>query len=200
MQARALRTRARLLEAAAVAFARSGYEGTSLNEVVRASGLTKGAFYFHFDSKEELALATFRHKQEQLVALLAAQADKQPDALAALAAVLRARVRVLRDDPSFGCVLRLGAELGATAAPGSAFASFNELTIGTFADLVRRGQSEGIVRPGIDARAAGETIFAAMVGVDRVSRLLSGRTDLERRTEDLLDIIVDGLHKGGTTP
>jgi hypothetical protein len=39
-----------------------------------------------------------------------------------------------------------------------------------------------------------------MVGVDRVSRLLSGRTDLERRTEDLLDIIVDGLHKGGTTP
>ena len=32
-----------------------------------ASGLTKGAFYHHFDSKEELALACFRYKQEELV-------------------------------------------------------------------------------------------------------------------------------------
>jgi TetR/AcrR family transcriptional repressor of nem operon len=195
MQARARRTRERILEAAAAAFAQDGYEGSSLNEVIRASGLTKGAFYFHFASKHELALATFRYKQEQLVERIIRQAAEQPDALAELRAALRFRVRTLREDPSAGCVLRLGAELGATAGPGSEFASFHELTIGYFADLVGRGQSQGVVRPDVDARAAAETVFAAMVGIDRVSRFLSRRADLERRTEDLLDLIINGLHE-----
>jgi AcrR family transcriptional regulator len=200
-QARAKKTRARILELAAGAFAREGYEGTSLNELIRESGLTKGAFYFHFSSKKELALAAFRFKQEQLVARLFAEAAGQPDALAQLRELLRARVRVFQEDPSSACVLRLGAELGAQASPDSEFARFQELTIETFADLVRRGQQERVIRADLDARATGEGIFAAMIGADRVSRLLSGRTDLERRTEDLLDLLVHGLqeHEGRTT-
>lgn len=195
MQERAQRSRARILDAAAAAFAENGYEGTSVNDVARASGLTKGAFYFHFGSKEELALATFRYKQEQLIALVVAQAGEQPDALQELATALRVRVRALREDPSFGCVLRLGAELGATAGAGSAFASFHELTIGYFSGVVRRGQSEGVIRAELGARATGEAVFAAMVGVDRVSRLLSGRSDLESRTDYMLDLLITGLQR-----
>lgn len=195
-QARARRTRARILDEAAAAFARQGYEGTSLNEVIRASGLTKGAFYFHFASKEDLALAAFRHKQQELVDRLLTEAGGRDDALEELRFVLRARVRALRDDPSLGCVLRLGAELGATAEPGSEFASFQELTIGYFSGLIERGRSQGLVRADLDPRASGEAIFAAMVGVDRVSRLLSGSADLERRTEELLDLLVNGLSAG----
>jgi AcrR family transcriptional regulator len=192
-QARARLTRARILDCAAAAFARDGYDGTSLNEVIRESGLTKGAFYFHFRSKEELALATFRSKQEQLVERALAEAGTQPHALAELAATLRTRVRLYREDPSLRCILRIGAELGAKAGPGSEFARFQELTIESFASLVRRGQEEGIVRGDLDPRATGEAIFAAMLGVDRVSRLLSGGADLERRTEELLQLLVDGL-------
>jgi AcrR family transcriptional regulator len=194
-QERSRRTRERILELAAAAFACDGYDGTSLNQVIRESGLTKGAFYFHFESKEALALAAFRHKQEQLVERLFAEAGEQPDALAALRALLRARVRVFRADPSLGCVLRLGAELGAQAGPDSEFARYQELTIEAFADLVRRGQRERVVRADLSPRAAGEAIFAAMIGTDRVSRLLSGRSDLERRTEELLDLLVNGLQE-----
>ncbi len=102
-------------------------------------------------------------------------------------------MRLFRADPSLGCVLRLGAELGAAAGPGSEFARYQELTIEAFAGLVRRGQREGVVRADLSPRAAGEAIFAAMIGADRVSRLLSGRADLERRTEELLDLLVNGL-------
>lgn len=193
VQERARRTRQRILELAAAAFARDGYDGTSLNEVIRESGLTKGAFYFHFSSKKELALAAFRFKQEQIVERLFAEAGEQPDALAALRALLQTRVRLFRADPSLGCVLRLGAELSAQAGPDSEFARYQELTIETFADLLHRGQRERVVRADLDPRAAGEAIFAAMIGTDRVSRLLSGRSDLERRTEQLLDLLVNGL-------
>jgi AcrR family transcriptional regulator len=199
-QARAEQTRTRILEYAAAAFARDGYAGTSLNDVVRESGLTKGAFYFHFGSKEELALAAFRHKQQQLLERAAAVATAQPDALAELAAVLRARVRLYAEDPSARCVLRIGAELGATAGPGSEFASYQEATIETFADIVRRGQREGTVRGGLDPRAVGEAIFAAVVGTDRISRLLADGADIERRTEELVDLLVHGIATGPAGP
>jgi AcrR family transcriptional regulator len=39
-------TRRRILEVAAVAFADRGYAGTSLSDVLKASGVTKGGFYF----------------------------------------------------------------------------------------------------------------------------------------------------------
>jgi hypothetical protein len=107
--------------------------------------------------------------------------------------VLRARARLYADDPSARCILRIGAELGAKAGPDSEFARFQELTIETFAGIVRRGQAEGSMRAELDPRRAGEAIFAAMVGADRVSRLLSGGADLEQRGQELVDLLVHGL-------
>ncbi len=196
VQDRARRTREQILEVAAAAFARDGYAGTSLNELIRASGLTKGAFYFHFDSKEALALATFRHKQAQLIERVMAQVEDEPDAIAELRALIRVRTRAYGDDPSARCILRLGSELGAKAGPDSDFARYQELTIESFAGIVRRGQREGLLRADVDARAAGEAIFAAMVGADRLSRLMSGGADLERRGQDLIDLLVRGLAAG----
>jgi AcrR family transcriptional regulator len=55
LRRRARETRARILEHAARVFAERGYEGTSFNDLIRTSGMTKGAFYFHFHSKEEVS-------------------------------------------------------------------------------------------------------------------------------------------------
>jgi TetR/AcrR family transcriptional regulator, transcriptional repressor for nem operon len=54
-------TRQRILERAAPVFNQRGYAGTSLNELVAATGLEKGGIYNHFASKDELALAAFDH-------------------------------------------------------------------------------------------------------------------------------------------
>lgn len=48
------RTRAQLMDAAAAVFARRGYVAASLDEVAEEAGLTKGAVYSNFDSKENL--------------------------------------------------------------------------------------------------------------------------------------------------
>lgn len=49
--------RAQILEAAAVVFGRQGYHGARMDDIVRQSGLSKGALYWYFKSKEELAVA-----------------------------------------------------------------------------------------------------------------------------------------------
>lgn len=47
-------TRRRLLEAAALLFARNGYQSTSVDDVAEAAGYSKGAFYYNFSSKDDL--------------------------------------------------------------------------------------------------------------------------------------------------
>jgi AcrR family transcriptional regulator len=192
-QQRAIETRSTIIDTAAVVFARRGYVATSFSELVSESGLTKGAFYFHFSSKEELALETMRVKQEQLITRILA--DVPPDArgLDRLAASLRARARALEDDESLWCVLRLGAELGAVSGPTSEYAQLNEWPILLFAELIEEGQHDDAVRRDLDPRATGEAVFAAVIGMDALASQLTGGRDLAARTEHLLDILQTGL-------
>ncbi|MFF2073254.1 ScbR family autoregulator-binding transcription factor [Kitasatospora sp. NPDC058162] len=66
VQERSERTRGRLVEAGAALFDRCGYAGATLGEIARAAGVTKGALYFHFASKEELARAVFAQAEGSL--------------------------------------------------------------------------------------------------------------------------------------
>jgi AcrR family transcriptional regulator len=48
------RTRALLIETAGQLFASRGYDGTSVDAIIRQAGVSKGAFYHHFSSKEQV--------------------------------------------------------------------------------------------------------------------------------------------------
>ncbi|RDV43843.1 TetR/AcrR family transcriptional regulator [Leifsonia sp. ku-ls] len=61
-QERAERTRAAILDAAAAEFDEHGYEGARLERIVDRTGATKGAVYFHFRSKLDIARALVAEK------------------------------------------------------------------------------------------------------------------------------------------
>lgn len=67
---RRARTRERLLEAAVGLFAERGFEGSSVEDIARAAGFTKGAVYSNFRTKEELFLAVFEAQTDQLLTTL----------------------------------------------------------------------------------------------------------------------------------
>jgi AcrR family transcriptional regulator len=62
--------RAQILAAAMACFARQGYHATSMDDVVRESGLSVGAIYSYFPSKEELFLTLSEDRAEQTLAYL----------------------------------------------------------------------------------------------------------------------------------
>lgn len=53
-------TRAKLVEAALKLFSTSGYEGATVDDISRAAGYSKGAYYFHFSTKEDILLELLR--------------------------------------------------------------------------------------------------------------------------------------------
>lgn len=191
-QERAERTRAHIIQTAASAFAEHGFDGISLNDLVTASGLSKGAFYFHFSSKEEIALAAFRAKQREMLRLLAA--ERAPTKAAdRLVLGLRKRAQLVREDPSFGCITRLGSRFNERSSPGSEYASFLDAARRTIAELLADGQRRGEFRNDLDPEAAARTIFAAVVGVDTLSHLSSRGKDFEDRIDELIDVLLNGL-------
>ena len=66
MGARADATRAALVDAARSLFGTRGYAATSVQAVVEAARVTKGAFYHHFDNKQEVFLHVFEQVQREV--------------------------------------------------------------------------------------------------------------------------------------
>jgi AcrR family transcriptional regulator len=81
-------TRERLIEAAAKVFAEKGFAATSLDEVAEEAGLTKGAVYSNFDSKEDLVRAVLELNQRRMHNISEATGDGTVEQQAAEAARL----------------------------------------------------------------------------------------------------------------
>lgn len=72
-QQRKEQTRARILEAAAVVFARRGYEAAKVEEITSECGIAKGALYGHFASKEDLFQTILLEQVNRRISQTAAQ-------------------------------------------------------------------------------------------------------------------------------
>ena len=73
--------RERILDAAASLFARRGYYNANVDEIIQQSGTSKGSFYFHFPSKEQMALGLVDQLSEKLVGRLERSIASEPDPL-----------------------------------------------------------------------------------------------------------------------
>jgi len=187
-------TRRQILDCAAEAFARDGYAGTSLNEVIARSELTKGAFYFHFPAKEELALAVIDDLRDQWTSAVSHAGDgdapalEQAQRMAALVVEAYSRNRRLR------AIGRLVPEL-VVARPD--LAAQLQATLFLWIDrieaVVRRGQQEDTIRDDLGARQIAETIFGAFNGVEEYSELVTRGEDLARRVDTLMRLLGTGM-------
>ena len=71
-------TRAALIKTARRLFARQGYAGVSVEEIVRRAKMTRGALYHHFADKADLFRAVAEEMEAELVQKVAAAADAEP--------------------------------------------------------------------------------------------------------------------------
>ncbi|HKC68696.1 MAG TPA: TetR family transcriptional regulator, partial [Bacteroidia bacterium] len=58
---KAEKTREFIIEKAAPIFNTKGYAGASLNDIIDATGLTKGSIYGNFENKDEVAIAVYQY-------------------------------------------------------------------------------------------------------------------------------------------
>jgi len=168
------RTRERLLKAGFQEVYRSGFQSASIDTILAAANVTKGALYHHFESKEALGHAiidevvqTFCRNRWLLP--LRQSGDKDPiDALIDIVQSMPARPRDLKG----GCPL---ANLAQEMSPldeqfrerlETIFRAWQEAV----ATALRRGQSEGTVRRDLAADEAANFLIAMVEGYEVLAK------------------------------
>ena len=111
-QARAEITRDSVLAGAADVFLRLGYANASLSEIIAQSNVTKGALYFHFGSKEELARAVVDQGNERLRSSCHGFFDPRVPALEACIGITYVVADLTMNDPMVGAMLKLTHQIG----------------------------------------------------------------------------------------
>jgi TetR/AcrR family transcriptional repressor of nem operon len=100
-------SKAKLLDAALYVIRAKGYAATTVDDICQAAGLTKGSFFHHFDSKEELALAAADHFGAMATSLFRlAPYHQHSDPLDRVLGYVDFRVAILKGElPEFTCLL-----------------------------------------------------------------------------------------------
>ncbi|MFF7232963.1 transcriptional regulator, TetR family [Streptomyces sp. 2323.1] len=171
-QDRAIRTRRLILEAAASVFDDLGYDRATIAEVLERAGVTKGALYFHFASKEQLALAVLdEHVTDIAVEPQKIKLQEFVDA----GQVLAYR---LRSDPIQRGAARLAVEQGSNHLDRKqgmiAWTRFVE-------DLLNEARDRGEVLESVVVSETAELFVGAFAGLQLMSNALTNQADLSHR-------------------
>jgi AcrR family transcriptional regulator len=163
-QARSENTRLHLVRSAAELFDRNGFTGATLEDVSRAAGVTKGAFYFHFTSKDELGGAI----QAEACALLRAavyRVGARRPALQSLVDLTHELAGWLEREPVVRASFRTARENGHRGKP---FLDFHTNWLATVETLLVGAQRAGELRDGIDVEQATTLVLTVSTGVEMV--------------------------------
>ncbi|BCW48720.1 ScbR family autoregulator-binding transcription factor [Arthrobacter sp. StoSoilB13] len=193
MQQRAKDTRLSVIEGAAHVFTEVGYGNASLSDITKRAGVTKGALYFHFTSKRELALAVIQEQHALVLAAGAGIVGSNMTALDKIIGLCRMFGRQLLDEAIVQGGIRLTFEASAFDADISG--PYQDW-IETVEQLLRQAQTEGAVRPTLEPAAFARYLVASFTGVQMVSNVLTARTDVLRRIDEMWEFMLPAIEAG----
>ena len=166
LQARAEATRRRIIESAVELFAELGYGETGLADVLHHAGVSKGAFYYHFDSKEAVATAIIEEFDSTAGRIVGAEFDDEHPTLEGIIAATFAIQALMHRDKLTQVGHRLCQALDQVSSAG---AGVYKGWTDRFVDMVTRVIDSGRMREGVDPHHVAESVWAAILGCNLVS-------------------------------
>jgi AcrR family transcriptional regulator len=196
-QARSEATRRKIITSAVELFNEIGYPAAGLGDIIERAEMTKGALYYHFDSKESLATAIIEEGSTNLWNAFKGIANSPAPTLESIIH----GVFVVADLLSTDEVARSGTHLL------RAFGEFNDAAARTYAGWVdemtactAQAIAEGDLRADLDAHAVGETIVAAMLGAELLSNATAAGADVLERVARTWTVLLPGIVSAESLP
>ena len=186
-------TRERIIAQAAPVFNKRGFAGSSMQNVMEATGLEKGGLYRHFRSKEDLAAASFRYALARAMKLRSENLDASHGAIEHLRSLVRRFVEAPGAIPG-GCPLMntaIDADDGNPVLKSLAKEGFADWRARLSA-IVEAGIAHGEIAPHAEPRRVANSLIATLEGALMLSRLEGSRTPLED-AQVALDALLDSI-------
>lgn len=162
-QARSEQTRLQLLRSGAELFDRNGFAGATLEDVCRAAGMTKGAFYFHYSGKVELAGAIQAEARAMLRSLVYKLSTGTAPELQALIDLCHVVAHWLETNPVVRATFRITRECGHRGRP---FLDFYLEWLSAVETMLRRAELAGELADGVVIEVASSLVLTVCIGIE----------------------------------
>ncbi|MEU6433178.1 ScbR family autoregulator-binding transcription factor [Streptomyces albidoflavus] len=180
-QQRAIRTRTAIMTAAAGIFEERGYRAATISDILTAANVTKGALYFHFSSKEELAQGILREQDQHLPVPDRASKIQQ------LTDTVLLHAHRLQHDPMVRAGVRLSLDREAQEVNRQgAFTHWGTV----IRELLEQAEAQGELLPHIHVAQTADVLVGSFAGVQAMSQVLSDYQDILTRVTALLHHIL----------
>ena len=192
-KSKAQRSRDKILRAATSVFAEKGFEAASMDDIVQASGVSKGGIYWHFKSKDEMIAAVFRELFEQEIEQMAALVVAGGSASDRLAHIMRASVADVQAlDAELPFTLEIYAQAARQEALGEVLQAYFSRYHAMLTELVAQGVAQGEFRP-VDPADTALTLMSLFEGLLLLWVFSHDALDLSRQVEASLSLLLAGI-------
>ena len=190
-------TRARLLDAALASFHTKGYSATTLDDIARQAGITRGAIQWHFGNKAELYNTLVGESYQKAGAAFKEIYDAEGTPLQKLRLILIKWLGYAEEDAQFRSMLELvilKTEVSPELAGGlQQKTQGNRATIAFFADIIRLGIQAGEIRPDVHPEVAATTALSLVNGVTSLWLIDPTAFSLRDSAEETVEIFLRGI-------
>ncbi len=187
-QERARITRSNIVSSASRSFHRHGFARASLSDIIEEAGVTKGALYFHFESKEDVAGAVLEAQIQKVTAVFAEFEGSGRPPLELLVDLCTLPTRPTDAEQEMPVDFRLATEL-ASLQPALT-TSFYGQWLAMITSIARRAEAAGELRTGMEPEVLARFLLDAITGTELLFPVLSPGEDREDHGRGLWRLIL----------
>jgi AcrR family transcriptional regulator len=193
MQNRSVETRNHLIEVASQLFSKSGYDATGVAEICQVAGVSKGAFYHHFPTKQAVFMELINSYMNSIEAgfnLMRQQTHDVPQVILKMAEMVGTLFQT--SDIHLPIFLEFWTHANrdpqvweATVAPYHRYQSY-------FAEMIQEGITQGSIKP-VDPHQAARVIVSLAVGLLMESLFNPQIKDWRLEARQSLELLLNGV-------
>ncbi|MCS7221103.1 MAG: TetR/AcrR family transcriptional regulator [Anaerolineae bacterium] len=185
--------RTQIIQAARACFARQGYHRTTMDDIVRESGLSKGTLYWYFSSKEELFLAILDAWWRDLAQAIQKPASDAASTVERLTAWVDALTRFIQAGlDRVRLIMEFWAEVHRSHEIERKLGQIYRERARLLADIIQQGVDRGEFRT-VDPYTTAQTFLAAYDGLLLQQVLLPDRFSWDEVNRLVIDTLLHGL-------
>lgn len=185
-------TRQRLTEAALTVFAHNGFERATVDEIVREAGFSKGAFYVHFETKDDLFWELLEERIEKQQEMFRAAIDPTLGVEENERRILNAVFETRRTDPlSPAIFLEFVAHASRNEKVRDRLAHLYERWHSFILEALTGGREAGMVRTDVDLDVLASAIMAVIEGTFLQSNLAPRVARLNEHVDELAKLLAE---------
>jgi len=183
----------RIIAAATKMFAEKGYYKTRISEIAREAGIADGTVYIYFSHKDQILIALFEEKMQEVLDNMKRQIGLEDDPLAKIERFALTHLRLIEDNKDMAEIIQVELRQSSKFMKNYHNLKFSQY-LDLIEDIIREGQKKNLIKKEVIPSIAKRAFFGALDEMSRYWVLSkSHKYDIETAAKQINSYFIHGI-------